>query len=264
MDSVEVSGLRIAYQRAGRGPSLVLLHGAYDDSRSWRRQMEGLCNDFTVFAWDAPGCGQSDDPPPDLTDRDLGDILAAFLQAAVQGKPHVLGLSWGSCMALALYAGHPEAAASLILASAYAGWAGSLPAEEVERRIAQVTSELDHPGTVVIEDWLPTLFTQHADTALIQEAIDISADFHPAGMRAILNALGRSDYRDVLPAITIPTLLLYGAEDVRSPLDVARDMHRRIPASELVVIPGVGHMAASEAPEAFNTAVRQFLRRVAT
>lgn len=263
MDSVEVSGLRIAYQRAGRGPSLVLLHGAYEDSRSWRRQMDGLCNDFTVFAWDAPGCGQSDDPPPDLTDRDLGDMLAAFLHAAVQGKPHVLGLSWGSCMALALYEGHPEVAASLILASAYAGWAGSLPPEEVERRIAQVASELDNPGTVVIEDWLPTLFTEHADAALIQEAIDISADFHPAGMRAILNALGRSDYRDVLPAITIPTLLLYGAEDVRLPLDVARDMHRRIPASELVVIPGVGHMAAGEAPEAFNTAVRQFLRRVA-
>ncbi|WP_307077859.1 alpha/beta fold hydrolase [Arthrobacter pascens] len=72
MDSVEVAGLRIAYQRTGRGPSLVLLHGAYEDSLIWRRQLDGLSNEFTVFAWDAPGCGQSDDPPPDLTAQGLG------------------------------------------------------------------------------------------------------------------------------------------------------------------------------------------------
>lgn len=262
MDSVEVAGLRIAYQRAGRGPSLVLLHGAYEDSRTWRRQLEGLSDEFTVFAWDSPGCGQSDDPPPDLTGPDLGGALAGFLAAAVPGRAHVLGLSWGSCVALELYKGNPEAVASLVLASAYAGWAGSLPPDEVERRIAQITAELDRPAESFIGDWLPTLFTGRADPAVVQESIDITSDFHPAGMRAILNALGRSDYRDVLPAIAVPTLLLYGAEDVRSPLDVARDMHRRIPGSELVVIPDVGHLAPCEAPEAFNAEVRRFLQRL--
>jgi pimeloyl-ACP methyl ester carboxylesterase len=259
MDSVEVAGLRIAYQRAGKGPPLVLLHGAYEDSRTWWRQLDGLSDDFTVIAWDAPGCGQSDDPPPDLTGPDLGDALAGFLRATAPVKPHVLGLSWGSCVALELYKGHPEAAASLVLASAYAGWAGSLPPEEVERRIAQITAELDQPAEAAVQNWLPTLFTERADPALLQESASITADFHPAGVRAMLNAMGRSDYRDVLPGITVPTLLLYGAEDVRAPLDVARDMHRNIPGSELVVIPDVGHMAPCEAPEAFNAEVRRFL-----
>ncbi|MBT2533046.1 alpha/beta hydrolase [Arthrobacter sp. ISL-48] len=259
MDSVEVAGLRIAYQRAGQGPPLVLLHGAYEDSRIWWRQLDGLSDDFSVIAWDAPGCGQSDDPPPELTGPDFGDALARFLRAVVSEKPHVLGLSWGSCVALELYKGHPQAAASLVLASAYAGWAGSLPPREVERRIAQISAELGQPAEAFVQDWLPTLFTERAGPALLEEAAAIIADFHPAGMRAMLNAMGRSDYRDVLPVITVPTLLLYGAEDVRAPLDVARDMHRNIRGSELVVLPDVGHLAPCEAPEAFNAAVRRFL-----
>ncbi|MDQ0679856.1 pimeloyl-ACP methyl ester carboxylesterase [Arthrobacter pascens] len=159
-----------------------------------------------------------------------------------------------------LYKGHPEAPASLVLAAAYAGWAGSLTPEEVERRIAQITAELDQPAEAFFQDWLPTLFTERADPSLLRECLAIASDFHPAGMRAMLNAMGRADYRDVLVAIGVPTLLLYGAEDVRSPLDVAREMHSRIPGSELVVIPDVGHLAPCEAPEAFNTEVRRFLQ----
>ena len=93
MDTVEISGLRIGYQRAGQGPPLVLLHGAYQDSRVWRPHLEGLSNDFTVIAWDAPGCGHSDDPPPDFSGPELGDALAGFLREVSPRKPHVLGLS---------------------------------------------------------------------------------------------------------------------------------------------------------------------------
>jgi pimeloyl-ACP methyl ester carboxylesterase len=63
MEQVEVAGLRIAYRRAGDGPALVLLHGALSDSRAWRPQLDGLSDEVTVVAWDAPGCGQSADPP---------------------------------------------------------------------------------------------------------------------------------------------------------------------------------------------------------
>lgn len=263
MDTVEVSGLRIAYQREGQGPPLVLIHGAYEDSRIWSPQLEGLSGDFTVIAWDAPGCGHSDDPPPHFSGEDLGDALAGFLRAAVPDKPNVLGLSWGSGVALELYRSYPDMPASLVLASAYAGWAGSLPPEEVERRYAQILAELDQPPEQFIPVWMPTLFTERADPAVVEHASAIMADFHPAGMRALLNASGHSDYRDVLPTISIPTLLLYGEKDVRSPLSVAQEMHRQIPGSTLVVIPDVGHMVAAETPEAFNTEVRRFLHSIA-
>jgi pimeloyl-ACP methyl ester carboxylesterase len=61
--AIEVGGLRVAYRRVGQGPPLVLLHGGLGDSREWRRQLEGLAQEFTAVAWDAPGCGGSSDSP---------------------------------------------------------------------------------------------------------------------------------------------------------------------------------------------------------
>lgn len=76
----------------------------------------------------------------------------------------------------------------------------------------------------------------------------------------MLLAFAEADLRDMLPTIEVPTLLLYGEADQRSPLNVAENLHSRIPASKLVVIPGVGHDCSLEAPEIFNAEVRSFLQ----
>ena len=83
---------------------------------------------------------------------------------------------------------------------------------------------------------------------------------HPAGYRAMAHSMAEADLRDVLPRIQIPTLLLYGELDERSPLQVSTELQARIPAAKLVVIPGVGHISNAEAPEALNASVREFLR----
>jgi hypothetical protein len=62
-DTLEVGGHRIAYRGKGEGPPLVLLHGWPLTSREWRHQFEGLSDEFTVVAWDAPVAGASSDPP---------------------------------------------------------------------------------------------------------------------------------------------------------------------------------------------------------
>ncbi|CAN5804044.1 hypothetical protein BH24ACT2_BH24ACT2_10470 [soil metagenome] len=63
VEHVEVLGLQVAYRRAGEGPLLVLLHGGLCDSRVWRVQLEELSDEYTVVAWDAPGCRGSSDRP---------------------------------------------------------------------------------------------------------------------------------------------------------------------------------------------------------
>jgi pimeloyl-ACP methyl ester carboxylesterase len=80
----------------------------------------------------------------------------------------------------------------------------------------------------------------------------------------MLVAAADADLRDVLPSVAVPTLLLYGAEDVRAPRPVAEAMHRAVPGSRLVLVPGVGHDVALEAPDAFDAEVRRFLRSVPT
>ena len=68
------------------------------------------------------------------------------------------------------------------------------------------------------------------------------------------------DLRDVLPHINVPTLLVYGDNDVRAPLAVAEDLHAAIPGSTLVVLPEAGHCCNIEAREEFNRVVGSFLR----
>jgi len=259
---VEVDRMTLAYRRSGRGPALVLLHGAYEDSRIWARQLDELSDEFLVIAWDAPGCGLSDDPPDAFTAADYGDCAAGFLAALGLDAAHVLGLSWGSTVALSLYGRHPDRVASLVLASAYAGWAGSLPPAEVESRLRQVLREVDLPPREFVPDWIPTLLTPSAPRVLVDEVAEIMCAFHPAGMRTAVLTMAQVDHRALLPTVVVPTLLLYGELDRRSPVHVGQDLQDRLPGSTLVVIPGAPHLANVETPEPFNRAVRDFLRDI--
>lgn len=259
----QVSGLRIAYRRAGTGPPLVLLHGGVADSRVWKRQLAGLADEYTVFAWDAPGCGRSTDVPESWRLPDFADALAAWLRALEVDHPHVLGLSWGSSVALEFYRRHPGTSASLILASAYAGWAGSLPPEEVVARHASILAAADLPREELLNRW-PGVFSTAATPELVGEmmsvAVDNSGIAHPGGYRAIAHSMAESDLREVLPQVGVPTLLLYGELDERSPLHIAESLRAQIAEAELVVIPDAGHLANVEAPAQFNSQVRRFLR----
>ena len=264
MDQIQVRGHRIAYQRKGEGPPLVFLHGWPLDSREWRRQIDGLSDEFTVVAWDAPGAGQSSDPPEAFRLSDWADCLAAFIEALGLGRPHVAGLSFGGGLALELYRRHPSVPRTLILTSAYAGWAGSLPAEVVEDRLRLMLRNCDMPS----DQWAPalikTLLTEEASAGMVAELLSIISGFHPAATRVAMQAFAEADLRDVLPRIDIPTLLVYGDRDVRAPERVWQALHSNIRGSELVLIPGAGHVVDIEASERFNAEVRGFLREVQT
>ena len=262
MDQLEVEGLRIAYERAGEGPPLVLLHGWPLNSREWRHQIDNLSDEFTVVAWDTPGCGRSSDPPETFRLPEYADCLAAFVDALGLGRPHVAGLSFGGGLALELYRRHPTVPRALVLASAYAGWSGSLPAEVVEQRLKKGVQDSELPADEFARAWIPGLLTESAPAEMVAEVEAILSEFHPAGYRVWARAFAEADLRDVLPRIDVPTLLLYGDKDVRSPLSIAEELHANIHGSKLVVIPGVGHMVDVEAAERFNTEVRNFLRSV--
>lgn len=237
----------------------MLLHGAMADNRDWRFQLDGLAGDFTLVAWDAPGCGGSFDPPDDYGLEGYADSLAAFIRALGLDTPHVMGLSFGSVLALELFRRHPGCVRSLVLLSGYAGWAGSLGREEAERRRRWGQSVADLPPRQVATDFAATLFTEEVPTEIVQSYVELMTDLRPVGVRAIANALADADLREVLPTIDVPTLLLHGDVDRRAPLRIAEELHARIPGSKLVVIQGPGHMVTLEAPERVNDEVRSFL-----
>jgi len=262
LELVDVDSRPIAYRRAGSGPPLVLLHGAWSDGREWRRQLEELSDEFTVIAWDAPGCGGSWDPPDEFPLAAYADVVAGFVDAIGVVRPHVLGLSFGGGLALEVYRRHPSLPRSLVLASAYAGWAGSLPREEVAARVRRVLDEAARPPAEWAPGYLPGFFAGAVPQAARDEVLEIMLDVRPTGIRPMVKAFAAADLRDALATIAVPTLLLYGELDTRAPRAVAESLHAGIPGSELVMLADVGHVTNVEAPDAFNAVVRRFLHSV--
>lgn len=255
---VETHGLEVAYERVGRGPPIVLVHGAAVDSRMWEPQLQGLADAFTVVAWDEPGAGRSSAVPASFTLEDYADCLAALIDTLELAPAHVAGLSWGGTVVLELYRRRPDLVATLLLAGTYAGWKGSLPAEEVQARIEGVR-KMTAAADDLFDPTLPGLFAGDPPAQVVPLMRAMAADVRPESMLTALEVMASADLRDVLPRIAVPTLLVWGELDARSPLGVAAQFEAAIPDAELVVIPGAGHVSNLEQPRLFNDAVRAFV-----
>ncbi|MGZ5358939.1 MAG: alpha/beta fold hydrolase [Solirubrobacterales bacterium] len=261
MTVLRANGLEIAYERVGEGPLLVFVHGAASDARLWRPQLAALGNEFTVVAWDEPGAGRSSDVPAHFGLADYAGCLAALIEALALGPAHVAGISWGGTIVQELYRHDPELVATLVLIDTYAGWKGSLPEPELRARVTGAYRALDVPA----EEFdparaLPGWFAGAPPVEFVPLLEGMAAAVRPESMRTALPLMGEADQRDLLPRIAVPTLLIWGELDARSPLSVARQFEQAIPDTKLVVIPGAGHVSNLEQPEPFNDAVREFCR----
>ena len=254
----EVNGSRLVYRQAGHGAALVLLHGFLCDSRCWKHQLAGLSDRFRVVAWDAPGAGSSPDPPEPFTTANYAHCLAAFLDAIGVERPHVLGLSWGGILAQEFYRLYPDRPRSLVLADTYAGWRGSLPEQVWTERLARCLADAAGPPEAVAAKFVPGVFTATASDELRAEFSAIVSEFHPVGFRLMALSSAEVDTRDLLSRIATPTLVLWGDDDRRSPIQVAHQLAHAIPNAKLAVISNAGHLSNMEQPEVFNAHVRRF------
>jgi pimeloyl-ACP methyl ester carboxylesterase len=257
---VDVGGLSIAYERAGAGPAVVLAHGFVGDGpATWGAQLEALRDEFDVIAWDAPGAGASADPPDGFGMDDYADCLAAFLRGLRIERAHLVGLSFGAALALAVFHRHRGLPASLGLVGGYAGWVGSLGVAEADERLARslAVSRLEPDEFVAALG--PSMFSPAAPGDVVSPFLDSVRAFHPAGFRAMARA-SHPDQRHVLAEVDVPTLLLFSDADVRAPVRVGEDLADAIPGAELVVLHGAGHASTVEAPDQVNRELRRFLR----
>jgi pimeloyl-ACP methyl ester carboxylesterase len=209
-------------------------------------------------AWDAPGAGSSSDPPDTFTTSSYAHCLAGFLDTISVARAHVVGLSWGGILAQEFYRLYPERVHCLVLADTYAGWKGSLPEAVWTERLATCVLDAAAPPDVVVARFLPGFFTDTVPQEVREEMSLIVSEFHPIGFRLMSMSSAEMDTRELLPNLDVPTLLLWGDDDCRSPAHVAKQLHTAIPAAELAIIPNAGHLSNMEQPDAFNAHVRRF------
>lgn len=248
---------------APAGPvPLVLIHGFPLDKEMWQPQAAALGDVARVIAVDLPGFGGS--APAPFTIDSAADAVAARLDAeGVTGRAVVGGLSMGGYVAMAFARRHPGRLAGLILADTRAEPDDAAGKKGRDEMIALAESK----GTAgVVEKMLPKLLAEatHAGRPEVVGVVKRIAERQPA--KAVVYALealrDRPDAGPGLGNVAVPTLVLVGEHDAVTPLTMAKAIAARVYGSEVVTVPGAGHLSNLENPEAFTAAVRAFVAEV--
>jgi pimeloyl-ACP methyl ester carboxylesterase len=167
---------------------------------------------------------------------DYADAVADLITALDLRRVHLCELSFGGAVALAVYRRHPQLVRSLVLASAYAGWKGSLPPAEVEARLARARGELDVPPAEWIDGYLPGFFARPVPPETLDLARSIMLEVRSAGTRPMLAAFVEADLRGATDHHRARAAALRRSR-LACAAPVAEALHTAIPTSEIVPLP---------------------------
>ncbi|HEX9728370.1 MAG TPA: 2-succinyl-6-hydroxy-2,4-cyclohexadiene-1-carboxylate synthase [Gemmatimonadales bacterium] len=262
-------GLRLHVRDRGRGVPVVALHGFAGPSDAWDAAVAGLSATRRVVAIDLLGHGASDAaavPDRYAMDNAIADVLDV-MDALDLDRAAVVGYSMGGRVALAAACHAPGRIHALVLESASPG----LPSDDErrDRRAAdeRLAADIGARGTEWFADhWsdLPLFETRQRLGPEVLAAVRrrLLAN-RPGCLAACLRGLGagaQPPLWDALTRLTVPTLLLAGADDTRF-VEIANRMHGLLPAAQVSVIEDAGHTVHLEQPAQWQRGVGTFLER---
>ena len=263
MTRVQINNIELAYTDTGIGRPIVFIHG-YPFNRSlWTEQIPSLSNGYRVIAPDLRGFGDSDASSQDIsTMNQLAADVAGLMDHLEIPSATIAGLSMGGYVVLAFYKQFPSRVRALILADTRA----QADTEESKQTRAQQAEKALSEGMAGIADaMLPKLLTPETVSKrpeIVKFVRDMMLQTKPEGAAAALRGMAeREDQTELLPRISVPTLILVGAEDAITPVADSEKMHHAIETSRLVVLDHAGHVSNLERTQQFNDAVLHFLSR---
>jgi pimeloyl-ACP methyl ester carboxylesterase len=256
--------VKIAYDDVGSGLPVVLLHAFPLDRSMWQPQVEPLASaGFRVLSVDLPGFGETPCDPQCFTMDRGADHVSALLGALEIERAVVVGLSMGGYVAMSIARRHPHLLAALVLADTRA--APDVPHLRANRD-KLIAAVKEKGALAAAEAMLHNLLsepTRSTNPGLIERIRTIILRQSIEGLVAGLQALrDRPDAAPVLETVEAPTLVLVGEFDTVTPMITAARIAGTIRKSSLTHIPGAGHLSNLENPDAFNTALIGFLKRL--
>jgi pimeloyl-ACP methyl ester carboxylesterase len=251
-----VNGTRVHAVVMGEGPDLVLIHGASGNTRDMTFSLAPrLAERYRVLVFDRPGLGYTErlaSGPASL--RDQADLLSAAAAQLGAERPIVLGQSYGGGVALAWAVYHPEALSALVPVSAVSNpwttpldpfyrvtssWWGSLFVVPVITAFVSKSRIADTVRSIFKPQGVPDGYLDHVGAGLTLRRVSLRAN---AAQRATLLDEIEAQYRDY-GRIDVPTEIVHGDADTTVGLSLhSAKLVDQIPAANLTVLPGVGHM----------------------
>ena len=258
--SVEANGLSIGYTVRGSGPPLVLIHGAEAGREMFDAFAPELAAHFTVIAYDQRDTGSTRDlttPPRAYGLADAGDDVAALIEALGHDKAHVFGTSLGGNIAQVFAARHPARLDRLILSSTFlAGHSlRSLNPETADQMAFWRTDPARHAPDIATKFFPPDCL--RARPELIEM---FRGGRRTAEQVARRSRLMGTPYPLSRGEIGTRTLLLLTEQDALIPRAASLAVAEVLRDPEVQVIPGVGHIAAIQAPVELARRVVAFLQ----
>ncbi len=257
----KIGGVELAWEDAGQGAPVILLHAFPLNRKMWAPQVEALASRYRVVTPDFPGHGESGIAAEDSTMERLADDVHGLLDHLGLERVVLGGLSMGGYVVFAFYRRWPERVAALILADTRA----SADTEEGRKARFETAAVAEREGSAAIaERMLPKLLaptTRELQPEIVAAVRKMILEASPAGIAGALRGMAaRPAAIDLLPRIKCPTLILVGEQDVLTPPADSEVMEKEILNSRLVKIPDAGHLSNLEQPERFNQALLEFLQ----
>ena len=239
---------------------LVLIHGHPFDHTMWTPQIEAFSPTRRVVAPDLRGYGRSPSAPAISRFSDFTSDIEALLDELKMETFVLAGLSMGGQIAMDCYGRFPERVRGLVLADTFP--AADTP-EAARTRDTTADRLLREGMRGYADEVLERMVAPDADPQVKAHVHRMMTATHPEGAAAALRARAqRPDYRDLLTRVSVPTLVVVGADDTYTPVSDAEAMDALLPDSTLHVIDGAAHMPNLERPKEFNGILGEFLSHV--
>jgi pimeloyl-ACP methyl ester carboxylesterase len=260
MPLVQINDIQMVYTDEGAGRPVLLIHG-YPFNRSlWNEQVAALSGSYRVIAPDLRGFGESGSSDGSSTMNRMAQDLAALLDHLQIPRVTIGALSMGGYVTFAFYKLFASRVRALILADTRA----QADTEEAKQNRARQAEKALAEGMAGIADaMLPKLLTPDTVSKrpeIVKRVRDMMLKTKPEGAAAALRGMAeRDDQTSLLSKITVPTLIVVGAEDAITPVTDSEKMHESVAGSRLVVLENAGHVSNLERTEKFNEALLDFL-----
>ena len=254
--TVTASGHQIAYYEAGKGATVILIHGLGADARHWSNNIGPLSEAHRVIAIDLLGYGHSDKPIMRYTVANFAASLQSFMKALKISRASLVGNSLGGWIALEFAIRHPQMVDKLVLVDA-AGLAPQValkfPPHGLQPlsilNVRQFFDFMQANKEFLAVDLGPNAFERHLE----------NGDSYTIASSVAEMATGKEFEDAKLGKVKASTLIIWGRDDALIPLSMGECLNRGISGSSLVVLDGTGHIPMVGKPAEFNSAVEKFI-----
>ncbi|MGI5850302.1 MAG: alpha/beta fold hydrolase [Christensenellales bacterium] len=252
--NIDINNITVNYEQQGKGTDVLLLHGWGASIQTMRPIMDALKDGYRVTAVDFPGFGGSDSPPDTFGVQEYSDIIYAFLNRLGIHKTHIICHSFGGRVTIILASDHPELVDKIIFTDA-AGLIKKRTLQYYYRVYSYKAAKRIFRGRLI--KGLLRLVGIDIEKRISNAG---SADYKalPENMKKIFVRVVNQDLKNCLRHIKSPSLLIWGENDMETPVYFGEIMEKEIPDAGLVVLKGAGHYAFLDCFAQYINIVRTF------